>query len=168
MVTGNGESIISLWDIETGEIVKTFKKQAQAAYTVKMLGRDIISGGKECLIKRLDALSGEVVATFIGHKSVVSSVAYNQEMCRIVSGSNDKTVRIWDTRRPDKALQCLKGHSQTVCCVVINDTCIYSGSNDKCIKVPSLDNRIDLGFRCRRWRCLTQNCTIISYKRGSL
>ena len=44
-----------------------------------------------------DAVSGEcVLGPLEGHTSSVSSVSFSGDGSRIVSGSDDKTVRVWD------------------------------------------------------------------------
>ena len=43
-----------------------------------------------------DAASGEAVWTGEGHSDEVWSVAYSPDGTRIVSGSEDTTVRVWD------------------------------------------------------------------------
>jgi WD40 repeat protein len=42
-----------------------------------------------------DAATGEEVHTLAGHTDAVTSVAYNPDGTRIVSGSTDQTVRQW-------------------------------------------------------------------------
>jgi WD40 repeat protein len=54
----------------------------------------------------------------------------------ILSGSNDKTVRVWDADTNTEVCK-LSGHSETVCCVSISvdGRLIASGSQDKTVRV---------------------------------
>ncbi len=50
---------------------------------------------------------------FTGHEGHVESVAYSPDGTRIVSGSHDQTVRVWDANHGHQIL-CLTGHGQSV------------------------------------------------------
>lgn len=51
--------------------------------------------------------------TLEGHSFWVSSVAFSPDGQRIVSGSNDKTIKLWDAQTGSE-LQTLEGHSNSV------------------------------------------------------
>ena len=59
-----------------------------------------------------DAATGAVLQTLKGHLNIVMSVAFLPDSQRIVSGSCDGTVRLWDAATG--ALQTLEGHSNIV------------------------------------------------------
>jgi len=40
--------------------------------------------------------TGEVILTFNGHSNWISSLVISQDKTRIVSGSWDKTIKIWN------------------------------------------------------------------------
>ena len=69
------------------------------------------------------------------HSSVVA-VAVSLSGKRIVSGSGDKLVRVWDASTGDE-LKVLKGHTNFVRSVAFSpdDKQIVSGSNDKSVRV---------------------------------
>ena len=66
------------------------------------------------------------VQTLQGHTSYVTSVAWNHDGSKIVSGSSDKTVKVWDAVSGRGLLQTLKGHTSTVTSVAFN----HDGSNN--------------------------------------
>ena len=67
---------------------------------------------------------------------MVSSVAFDREGRRIVSGSWDQTVRVWDAASGTE-LACLRGHDSAVNCVSFDreGRRIVSGSWDKMVRV---------------------------------
>ena len=47
-------------------------------------------------MKVWDAASGQETLTLKGHTDWVSSVAFSPDGKRLVSGSHDKTLKVWD------------------------------------------------------------------------
>ena len=69
------------------------------------------------------------------HTGAVNSVAYSPDGKRIVSGSMDNTVKVWDAAKGQEALS-LKGHTGAVTSVAFSPDGkrIVSGSADKTVK----------------------------------
>ncbi|MDJ0707712.1 MAG: DnaJ domain-containing protein [Leptolyngbyaceae cyanobacterium MO_188.B28] len=78
----------------------------------------------------------ECAHTFIGHTEVVTSVALSRDGRMLVSGSFDKTVKLWSVNS-GQLLSTVTGHSREVNCVAFspNSKLFASGSGDKTIKV---------------------------------
>ncbi len=86
-----------------------------------------------------------LISTLIGHNDSVQSVDITPDGRIAVSGSNDKTIRVWDI----KSLICLRilvGHTDTVNSVKLtpDGRMAVSGSSDKTLRVWNLEN----------WNCL--------------
>lgn len=74
-----------------------------------------------------------------GHKSYVMSIAFSPDSTHLVSGSYDKTVKIWNLT----TLECvttLEGHTYLVntVCFSNDGTRVASGSNDTTCKIWNL------------------------------
>ena len=71
-----------------------------------------------------------------GHSHYVWSVAYSPDGTKIVSGSYDNTIKIWDANT-GACLQTLTGHSGGVESVAYSPdgTKIISGSWDRTVKI---------------------------------
>ncbi len=52
------------------------------------------SGGKHAVIVR-DRDSGQVIATLTGHDAAITAIAFDRSGNRVISGSADKTSRVW-------------------------------------------------------------------------
>ncbi|KAJ5902363.1 G-protein beta WD- 40 repeats containing protein [Penicillium taxi] len=77
-----------------------------------------------------------LIKTLAGHTAPVIAVAFSPDGTQIVSGSNDKTIKLWDTATGDLQ-KTVEGRSDLVNAVVFSPdgTQIVSGSNDKTIKL---------------------------------
>ena len=73
----------------------------------------------------------------IADHSVVKSVAFSPDGRHIVSGSHDKTVRVWDAQTGQIAMDPLEGHNHLVTSVAFSadGRHIVSGSHDKTARV---------------------------------
>ena len=71
----------------------------------------------------------------IRHTNSVISVVVKDNL--IISGSNDKTIRIWDINT-GKCLKVLEGHTDSVWSVFVKDNLIISGSDDATIRITPI------------------------------
>jgi len=65
-----------------------------------------------------------------GHTNNICSVAISPDGKHILSGSNDKTIRVWDRVTGGPLCAPLRGHTSAVSSVAINDNLIVSRSHD--------------------------------------
>jgi WD40 repeat protein len=81
-------------------------------------------------------LNSPLEAVLRGHEGEVSSVAVTLDGRRIITGSYDKTVRVWDTKS-GREIAALHGHEGEVMSVAItpDGRRIISGSFDKTVRV---------------------------------
>ncbi|KAG8865454.1 hypothetical protein FRB97_004718, partial [Tulasnella sp. 331] len=84
---------------------------------------------------------GGEVATFEGHSHFVTSVAFSPNGDHLASGSDDKTVQVWDIQRGGEVAT-FKGHSDWVTSVAFspNGDHLASGSHDKTVRVWDIQN----------------------------
>ena len=57
------------------------------------------SAGEDSIVKVWDSHSGSLVRSFRGHTGLVSRVAFSPDGRRLISGSRDHTVKVWDVTR---------------------------------------------------------------------
>jgi len=92
--------------------------------------RYIFAADETTVVKQYDAF-GKVIRTYEGHEDYVNAVAYALNNKFIATGSNDKTVKIWDPLS-GKNLKTFEGHEWKVTCLDIsrNSKYLVSGSSD--------------------------------------
>jgi WD40 repeat protein len=71
------------------------------------------------------------------HSNTIRSVAFSLDGTKIVSGSDDKTIKVWDSDKLEMLSEKTNAHNDWVMSVAFSPdgTKIVSGSADKTIKV---------------------------------
>jgi WD40 repeat protein len=79
----------------------------------------------------LDAVTGGQLAILSGHTGWMRSLAFSSDGTSLVSGSDDKTLKLWDMQTGG-VVRTFQGHTGPVYSVSISSDCttIASGSND--------------------------------------
>jgi WD40 repeat protein/serine/threonine protein kinase len=101
LATGGEKHTVKIWDVQTGEELRTLPGHRGDVYTVAFSpdGRWIASGSEDSTVKVWDGRSGEPVRSFRGHTGLVASVAFSPDGRCLISGSRDKTVKVWDVSK---------------------------------------------------------------------
>lgn len=67
-----------------------------------------------------------------GHKGGINAIALDANSNTVYSGSDDKSVRAWDTNK-GVCLAVYEGHCGIVSCLALHGNHVFSGSYDKSV-----------------------------------
>jgi WD40 repeat protein len=132
IVSGSGDGFLKLWSIEGGRAVQTLEGHYGRVRALAVVDRCRVASvsGNSILVWDLSAEGPRVS----GHSDWVRTVAALDSK-RTVSGSTDKTLRVWDVETGE-SIRVMEGHDEQVRALVAlpNDR-IASGSADRTVRV---------------------------------
>ena len=98
LASASGDGMSKLWNLEAGVCIKEFSSKDRGLACVEFSedGRTIFAGGNDQVIYEYDTNTGKVVRQLKGHKHLVRSLHLDSANNRIVSGSYDMSVKVWD------------------------------------------------------------------------
>ena len=140
LASPSGDKTIRLWDVETGECMRTLKGTVKGHQNeVNCLAFDpsgctFASGGGDGEVRVWDLASGNLLRRLKEHRRRVNSVAFDPAGQILASASDDNTVRLWEPAS-GKLLRTLEGHHQPVYCVAFDpaSNTLASGGDDRTI-----------------------------------
>ena len=135
LVLGMKSHSLELWDLARTRRVLSCIGHLKAVNAVKMQEQVVLSASSDSLVKVWDCRSGECVGNLTGHTNKVFCLDFDSRLMRVVSGGYDKSVLVWDMRNFSSPRSVLKGHSEPVFCVKMDESKLVSGSMDQSIKI---------------------------------
>ena len=139
LVTGSYDATIKIWDIETGEEIRTLRGHTSGIRCLQFDGTKLISGSIDKSLKVWNWRTGECHSTYSGHGGGVISLHFDSTI--LASGSMDKTVRIWNFE--DKSTCVLRGHEDWVNAVKVDaaSRTVFSASDDCTVRLWDLESK---------------------------
>ncbi len=149
LATGGDDRKIQFWDMTERQVIMTLSLEDTAAHSLifSQDAKTLVTGSYRKIKvwnistkEELSCVDVELQHSLIGHSHIVSSLALSKDRKIIVSGSKDKTIKIWHLKTGE-LIRTLKGHKDGVCAVALSkdEQIIASGSADKTIKLWHLE-----------------------------
>ncbi len=138
LLSGSEDRTIIMWEVSSGKQLRTINN-GSAVHTIIQNPSDprqLIVAGAEPKIKVFSLQTSQVAKTFDGHTDIVNAIDINRGGSLMISGSNDKTARIWDLKT-GKEVRKLAVDCWKVTAVAFTDDGNYAvtGCNDGSIKI---------------------------------
>ncbi|NJM23326.1 MAG: WD40 repeat domain-containing protein [Richelia sp. SM1_7_0] len=91
--------------------------------------------------------NGDEIIRLLGHNDSVNTIAASSNGKYIISGSSDKTIRVWNLKTKEYLI--LKGHTEAVNSVIVSYDSRYclSASGDKTIKIWNIETEENISIR---------------------
>ncbi|KAG7599890.1 WD40 repeat [Arabidopsis suecica] len=127
VLKGHGGAVTALHSVTRREVCDLVGDREDAGF--------FISGSTDCLVKIWDpSLRGsELRATLKGHTGTVRAISSDRG--KIVSGSDDQSVIVWD-KQTTQLLEELKGHDAQVSCVkMLSGERVLTAAHDGTVKM---------------------------------
>ncbi len=138
LVSSSYDATVRIWDLQSGRATTVLEAQPTPVTTlaVAQAGALIAAGFDDRGTIRLWRDAKPVSEVLRGHNAPTSSLSFDHDGGRLVSASEDRTVRVWDTTRMLE-LFTLHGHEGVV-------TAAAFSPDDRVIASSSLDGTIRL------------------------
>lgn len=136
MLASAGFRVVKLWEqpanVQTQKIGLGAVASSSAVHAASGL---IAIGTKQNQVQILAAADGKVVKTLAGHTAAVTGVAFSADGKHVVSGSEDKTVRVWSIESGETVRQITTPAVVTAVLIRIDGTQIVSAQADNRLMV---------------------------------
>ena len=143
LISGSHDEILRAWDVTTGRQLWAHTV-GDPIFAVALPSHDPFfiaygGSGNHNIRFRRAADGDRIGGTARGHTENVESLAFQPDRYILASGSEDKTIRIWDMSDPDnpRHLRTLHGHTENVETVAWspNGRTLASGSDDHTVRL---------------------------------
>ncbi|CDF38978.1 WD40-repeat containing protein [Chondrus crispus] len=108
---------------------------------------NVVVGYEDGTLRLWSTSERKVLRIFRGHKSRMNCVAMSGDGRRVVSGSGDRSVRVWDVETGAQVGEALVGHTGWVRSVAMSGDGrhVVSGSDDKSVRVWDVETGAQVG-----------------------
>ncbi len=137
IISASDDKTIRVWDIETGKEKRKILGQIGAGaegiiYAIALspdkkylavggfLGKNIAGNGKNVgRIRVYNYQTGELEKVLYGHENAISDLSFSLDGKYLISGSGDKTAKIWNVKNNFRLVDTINFHSKQVYAVKI-------------------------------------------------
>lgn len=122
---------------ETGDWIGTFVGHKGAVWSadINSSALQVVTASADYSAKLWDALTGDEIRT-LPHSRIVKTARFSKDDKKVVTGGQDKIIRVWDLEKADADPTKLEGHTETI------RTAVWAGKNNGFILSAGADNGI--------------------------
>lgn len=132
---------------ETGDWIGTFEGHKGAVWGACLNGEATraATGAADFTAKVWDTISGAQLHEF-SHKHIVKAVAFSPDSNHLLTGSNEKLLRIFDLQKPDSEPVCIKGHEGSIRYVrwIGDGKQLITAAEDKTVRIWDAHNSTEI------------------------
>ncbi|XP_031286716.1 phospholipase A-2-activating protein isoform X1 [Pistacia vera] len=137
LVSGGMDTMVLVWDLRTGEKVRTLKGHQLQVTGIALDDEDIVSSSVDCTLRRWR--NGQLVEFWEAHNAPIQAVV-KMPSGELVSGSSDTTLKLWKGKT---CVHTFTGHTDTVRgLAVMPGVGILSASHDCSIRLWTLTGQV--------------------------
>lgn len=139
LATGSYDATIKIWDIDTGEEIRTLTGHTSGIRCLQFDESKLISGSMDRTVKVWNWRTGTCISTYTGHSAGVIGLHFDGSI--LASGSVDRTIKIWNFE--DKSTFTLRRHTDWVNGVRVDaaSRTLLSASDDMTVCLWDLDSK---------------------------
>ncbi|KAF9438650.1 hypothetical protein BGZ76_006211 [Entomortierella beljakovae] len=138
LITGSYDNTAKVWNIETGECLRTLSGHALCIRALHFDDAKLITGSMDRTLKIWNYHTGQCIRTLQGHSDGVVSLDFDSRI--LASGSVDSSIKIWNFATGECST--LTGHRDLVNKVQIyKNTMLFSASDDTTMKLWDIATR---------------------------
>jgi len=148
VLSGGFDGAVKLWDVATGQLVRTFGSDGQPVQSVALSrdGRLAMAGGEDNTAHVWEVATGREVAVFRGDgQDEVFSVAFSPDATLALSGYKSGVIRLWDVKSAHEIWK-FTGHTYVVHSLAFSPDgqTFLSASWDNSLRLWDLNTRQEL------------------------
>jgi len=105
LASGGEGPFIMLWNPQNGKLIRIFSERPGKTFSLEFCGNDVLASGESDNMVRLwNTATGQQIATLSGHTGTISTMTYESNTQRLVTGSFDASVRFWTLPAVEKLI----------------------------------------------------------------
>ena len=145
VASGAKDGMLIYWDATTGQIVRRFPKHPQEVRSVAFApASDYLASASGFTIRMYD-VRGQEVRRYSGHTASIKCLAFSADGKRLLSGSDDKTIRLWDVATGREVLRFSRHTAGITALTFIAETSHFaSASKDQTVRIWDLKSGLEI------------------------